>query len=156
MMEVVGAVCNEVGSGKVGIRISPTNKVSGIKDSDPKATLTRTVNRLIDFGLAYVHILEPKPNFDHPVETVDYLTPVLRQSYQGNLLINGGYTKDTANDAIGRREAKAIVFGTPFIANPDLVERFRKNAYLAQPDSTTFYTSEAKGYADYPPMQVAD
>jgi N-ethylmaleimide reductase len=155
MLEVVGAVCNEIGSGKVGIRISPTNKVWGIKDSDPKATFTRAVTRLNDYDLAYLHILEPKPNLGHPVGTVDYLTPVLRQSYQGNLLINGGYTKDTANDAIGRKKAEAIVFGTPFIANPDLVERFLANADLAQPDRTTFYTSGEKGYADYPPMQVA-
>jgi len=155
MMEVVDAVCIEIGSGKVGIRISPTNKVWGIKDSDPKATFTRAVTILNDFDLAYVHILEPKPNLGHPVDTVEYLTPVLRQSYHGNLIINGGYTKNTANDAIGKNEAEAIVFGTPFIANPDLVERFRANADLAQPDSTTFYTSGAKGYTDYLPMQAA-
>jgi len=155
MMEVVDAVCNEIGSGKVGIRISPTNNVWGIKDSDPKATFTRAVTRLNDFNLAYVHILEPKPDSGHPVETVDYLTPVLRQSYQGNLILNGGYSKDSANDAIGKKEAEAIVFGTPFIANPDLVERFKKNAQLAQPDSTTFYTPGEKGYTDYPPMQAA-
>lgn len=154
MMEVVDAVCNEIGSGKVGIRISPTNKVWGIKDSDPKATFTRAVTRLNHFNLAYVHILEPKPNSGHPVETVDYLTPVLRESYHGNLIVNGGYTKDSANDAIGKKEAEAIVFGTTFIANPDLVERFQENADLAQPDSTTFYTPGEKGYTDYPTMQA--
>ena len=154
MMEVVAAVCSEIGSGKVGIRLSPTNKVWGIKDSAPKATFTRAVDKLNHFNLAYVHILEPKPDLGHPMETVDYLTPLLRESYQGNLIINGGYNKETANSALAKSEAEAIVFGTPFIANPDLVERFRTDANLAQPDSTTFYTSEAKGYTDYPFMQV--
>ncbi len=154
MMEVVEAVCHEIGSGKVGIRISPTNKVWGIKDSNPKATFTRAVTRLNDFKLAYVHILEPKLNSGHSMETVDYLTPVLRQSYQGSLIINGGFTKDSANEAISNNEAEAIGFGTPFIANPDLVQRFQNDADLAQPDSTTFYTPGAKGYVDYPPMQI--
>jgi N-ethylmaleimide reductase len=79
----------------------------------------------------------------------DYLTPILRESYKGNLIINGGYNKQTASDALANNEAEAIVFGIPFIANPDLVERFQTDAALTQPDSTTFYTSEAKGYTDY-------
>jgi len=152
MMEVVAGVCAEIGSGKVGIRISPTNKVWGIKDSDPKATFSRAIKRLNEFNLAYVHILEPKPDSGHPMATDDYLTPILRANYQGNLIINGGYTKQTANDALTNNEAEAIVFGMPFIANPDLVERFHADAALTQPDSTTFYTSEAKGYTDYPFM----
>jgi len=152
MMEIVEAVCAEIGSGKVGIRISPTNKVWGIKDSDPKATFTRAVTRLNEFNLAYVHILEPKPDFEHAIATTDYLTPILRENYHGNLIINGGFTKERANDSLANNEAEAIAFGSPFIANPDLVERFQANSALTQPDSTTFYTSEAKGYTDYPIM----
>ena len=152
MMEIVEAVSAEIGSGKVGIRLSPTNKVWGIKDSDPKATFTRAVTRLNDFNLAYVHILEPKPEVGHPIECVDYLTPVLREHYQGNLIINGGFNKDTANKALANNEAEAIAFGSPFISNPDLVERYQVNAELTKADNTTFYTSEAKGYTDYPFM----
>ncbi len=149
MMEIVSAVCREVGSGKVGIRLSPSNKVWGIKDSNPHATFSRAVTLLNKFNLAYVHILEPKPESGHAMATSDYLTPILRESYQGNLIINGGFNKQTANDALANNEAEAIVFGTAFIANPDLVERFQSNAALTQADSTTFYTSEAKGYTDY-------
>lgn len=152
MMEIVHAVCMEVGSGKVGIRLSPSNKVWGIKDSDPKATFSRAVTLLNDFNLAYVHILEPKPKSGNSLAAADYLTPVLRENYRGNLIINGGFNKQTANDALANSEAEAIVFGTPFIANPDLVERFYSNTELSQPDRTTFYTSEAKGYTDYASM----
>jgi N-ethylmaleimide reductase len=156
MMEIVNAICKEIGSGKVGIRLSPSNKVWGIKDSNPKATFSRAVTLLNEFDLAYVHILEPKPEPEpgHAMVATDYLTPVLRENYQGNLIINGGYNKKTANDALGNNEAEAIVFGTPFIANPDLVERFRVDAALTQPDNTTFYTSEAKGYTDYAFMDI--
>jgi len=152
MMEIVDAVCKEIGSGKVGIRLSPSNNVWGITDSDPKATFTRAVTLLNGFNLAYVHILEPKPDSENVVATLDYLTPILRENYHGNLIINGGFTKETANDSLANNEAEAIVFGSPFIANPDLVERFHANAELAQPDRTTFYTSEKEGYTDYPVM----
>ena len=154
MIEVVEAVCAEIGSGKVGIRLSPSNNVWGIKDSDPKATFSRAVIRLSEFNLAYVHLLEPKSKSADGKVTADYLTPVLRENYQGNLIINGGFDKQMANEALSNNEAEAIVFGTPFIANPDLVERFAVDAALSQPDSSTFYTSEAKGYIDYPFMTV--
>ena len=152
MMEIIAAVCSEIGSGKVGIRLSPSNKVWGIKDSVPEKTFSQAVILLNDFNLAYVHILEPKPNSDRDMNAVDYLTPVLRENYHGNLIINGGFNKQTANDALANNEAEAIVFGTPFIANPDLVERYHVDAALTQPDNTTFYTTEAKGYTDYPFM----
>jgi len=155
MMEVVNAVCMEVGSGKVGIRLSPSNKVWGITDSDPQATFSRAVTLLNECDLAYVHILEPKPESSNEIAAPNYLTPILRGKYQGNLIINGGYNKKTANDALANNEAEAIVFGTPFIANPDLVERFRVNATITQPDNTTFYTSEAKGYTDYAFMDIS-
>jgi len=154
MMEVVTAVCAEIGSGKVGIRLSPTNKVWGISDSNPSAVFSRAATLLNGFNLAYVHILEPKQELGHPMETVDYLTPMMRERYRGTLIINGGYTKTTANEALLNQEAQAIVFGSPFIANPDLVERFQADAELSQPDPDTFYTSDALGYTDYPRMTV--
>jgi len=149
MNEVVKAVCDEIGSGKVGIRISPSNSVWGIKDSDPVKTFSHAVSNLNKFDLAYVHILEPKGD-----EDVNYLTPVLRNLYQGTLVINGGYNKESGNEALGKNEAEAIAFGTPFISNPDLVARFTHDLELTEPDSSTFYTSQAKGYTDYPVLNL--
>jgi N-ethylmaleimide reductase len=145
--EVVEAVCNEIGSGKVGIRISPSNSVWGITDSTPAVTFSRVVEKLNKFNLAYVHVLEPKPD-----NGIDYLTPLLRKKYHGNLLINGGYNKESASLALDNTEADAVTFGIPFIANPDLVERFTSNAPLNTPDSNTFYTTNEKGYTDYPSL----
>ena len=146
MLEVMAAVCDAVGSGKVGIRLSPSNNVWGISDSNPKATFSRAVQQLNQFDLAYLHILEPKDE----IQTLDYLTPLLREHYQGKLLINGGFTRENANQALVNNDADAITFGTPFIANPDLVERFRDNLPLASADSSTFYRGGSKGYVDYP------
>jgi len=155
MLEIVEAVCQAVGSGKVGVRLSPTNKLWGIHDSNPQSTFVKAVERLSDFNLAYIHILEPKPDFGHPIETVDYLTPVLREKYKGSLIINGGYTKELGQQALSNNEAEAIAFGSSFIANPDLVERFKLNAELAEADDCTFYTEGAEGYSDYPKMTTA-
>jgi len=158
MMEIIEAVCSEIGSGKVGIRLSPSNNVWGIKDSNPKKTFSRAVTQLNRFNLAYVHVLEPRPESIqamHSMPDAEYLTPLLREYYHGNLIINGGFDKETANDALMNNKAEAIAFGTPFIANPDLVERFHNGVPLTQPDSTTFYTSKAEGYTDYPLAKLA-
>lgn len=155
MLEVVEAVCAEIGAGKVGIRLSPTNKVWEIKDSAPAALFGRAVSRLSRFGLAYLHLLEPKLDSGHPMETVDYLTPLLREKYWGKLILNGGFDRASADAALAGEEADAIAFGTPFIANPDLADRFRQQAPLAQPDSESFYTPTAQGYTDYPALKAS-
>ena len=156
MLEVVEAVCAEIGAARVGIRLSPTNKVWQIKDSDPTAVFVQAVTRLNAFGLAYVHLLEPKLNSGHPMETVAYLTPLLREKYQGKLIINGGFDQPSGNVALANQEADAIAFGTPFIANPDLPNRMRQQVPLADPDSSTFYTPTAQGYTDYPAMSSVE
>jgi N-ethylmaleimide reductase len=149
MLEVVDAVCEKIGSDKVGIRLSPTNSVWGIKDSNPSETFITAVKKLNEYNLAYLHVLEPKPS-----DGSLYLTPEMRKHYQGHLLINGAYTKESANNALENKEGDAVTFGNPFIANPDLVNRFKAGAELVMPDSDTFYTDSAKGYTDYLPMEV--
>jgi len=150
MMDVVTAVCNEIGPEKVGIRLSPTNNVWGISDSQYRETFTQAVQKLDRFGLAYLHILEPKPVPDTGRKTLDYLTPELREQYTGYLIVNGGYNKTSAEQVLQTGMANGVAFGMPFIANPDLVERYQHNLALASPDTTRFYSQGAQGYTDYP------
>lgn len=147
LLEVVEAACRAIGPGKVGVRLSPSNKIWGIKDSNPGQTFGRAVERLNDCALAYLHILEPKPD---ATDTIDYLTPMLREKYQGTLFSNGGYSRMSGEAAVAEGRADAIVYGTPFIANPDLVERFRLDAPISEPERETFYTPGREGYTDYP------
>jgi N-ethylmaleimide reductase len=72
--------------------------------------------------------------------------------FTGILIANGGYTLEKANELLGSGVADAIAFGTAFLANPDLVERFQKGAKLNVPDMATFYTAGPEGYTDYPFM----
>lgn len=154
-LDIVRAVAAEAGAGKTGIRISPTNPNGGTKDNDPVKTFSAYANALSGFNLAYVHVMEPPPESGKSFPGVPYVTPDIRKAYRGNLIVNGGYTFDLGNKAIDSGFAQAIAFGVPFIANPDLVRRFKMNAPLNAPDATTFYGGGAEGYTDYPVMEQA-
>lgn len=151
MREVVAAVRDEIGAEKVGVRLSPSNTVWGISDSEYQSTFTEAAKQLSRFGLAYLHVLEPHPNSGHGMETIDYITPLLRHQFDGPLLVDGGYSKESAQEVLDNDLAEGNTFGAPFIANPDLVERFKKGRTLKPPRSEYFYAAGPEGYTDYEP-----
>jgi N-ethylmaleimide reductase len=102
-------------------------------------------------GAAYLHLM--RADFAG-VQKGDVVTPA-RAAFRGALILNMGFSRDEAERAIEQGTADAIAFGVPFIANPDLVERFRTGAPLAAPDQSTFYLGGPKGYVDYPALQAA-
>lgn len=150
MLEVVEAVSQAIGSDRVGIRLSPMSQVWSLADSNPEATYLRAAEKLNKFNLAYLHLLEPRPED----ETSLYLTPKIRALYQGVLIANGGYQADSANQIIGQESVDAVAFGQAFIANPDLVERLNKGFDLNKPKTEFFYSNDAKGYSDYPEFDM--
>ncbi|OON68180.1 alkene reductase [Hymenobacter sp. CRA2] len=155
VLEVVQAVVDELGADRVGIRLSPQGSAS-ISDSDPTATFSYVTEQLNQFNLAYLHVLEPLPG--HPMARPDgkpAIAPALRKIFNGTVILNGGYTQETAEAALSANEADLISFGVPYIANPDLVERFEQGAALNQPDFATFYVPGDKGYIDYPSLAEA-
>lgn len=149
MREVVAAVCDEIGADKVGIRLSPTNVSWGVSDSQYRQTFTQAVRQLNEFGLAYLHLLEHLPGSEKAVPGLDYLTPELRRHFDGPVLVNGGYTRESAREALSSGLADGVAFGVPFIANPDLVARLQTGGALAAPRPEFYYTSGAEGYSDY-------
>ena len=148
LIEVVEAVTGAIGAGKVGVRLSPTNSYFGISDSQPEVTFPRVAAMLNRFNLAYLHILESKPEGD-----IAPVADLIRTAYNGTFIRNGGYDRQSGCDAITTGEADAVAFGVPFIANPDLVDRYRHSLPLAQSDPETYYTPGRVGYADYPAYQ---
>jgi len=143
LLEVVGEVARGIGASRVGVQLSPTSRLGDMSDSDPVSTFGYTAEKLSAFGLAYLHVFEP------PDSTLR-VSPTLRAAFRGPMIANGGYDAPTAAAAIARGEADLVSFGRPFIANPDLVERFAEHAALATPDPSTFYGGGAHGYTDYP------
>ena len=146
MLEVLDAVCGVWGSGRVGLRVSPLNSYNDMRDSDPVGLVRWLGKRLNDFDLAYWHVM--RGDFLGQ-QTGDVMTPA-REAFDGVLIGNMGYDAAEADAAIAGGKLDAVAFGAPFIANPDLPERIRDGAPLAEPDRATFYTWDAKGYTDYP------
>jgi N-ethylmaleimide reductase len=154
LLEVTEAVVNAWSSDRVGLRLSPSNAFNDMRDSDPKGTFTYAAEALNAFNLAYLHVLEALPGHFLAVEG-DRYAPAMRAVYKGIFMLNGGYDAELGEAAIAKGEADLIAYGIPFIANPDLVKRFRLGAPLNPPDQTTFYTRGEKGYLDYPLLATA-
>jgi N-ethylmaleimide reductase len=115
-------------------------------DSDPIATYSWVASRLNDYNLAYFHLMRA----DFLGEQSGDIVSPIRSIYRGILIGNMGYSAEEAEQAIAAGQLDAVAFGVPFLANPDLPERFAKQAELNAPDPSTFYSPGPKGYTDYP------
>jgi N-ethylmaleimide reductase len=153
LLEVTRAVVSVWGADRVGVRLSPSGTFNSMSDSNPRETFRYVIEQLDQFNLAYLHLTEPQAD-DQKYGGPGIPTSYFRPFYKGNLIVNGGYNQATANAAIDRGNADLIAFGVLYIANPDLVERFRLNAPLNQPDQPTFYSGGTKGYIDYPALSL--
>jgi N-ethylmaleimide reductase len=151
LQEVTEAVISAWSADRVGVRLSPTNPFNDMADSNPVATFSAAAELLNGYGLAYLHILEALPGHFLAGEG-EFVTPYLRKVFGGPLMVNGGYGRETGAEAIAQGKADLVAYGVPFIANPDLPERFRRNAPLNPPDAATFYAHGPEGYTDYPAL----
>ncbi len=153
LQEVIEAVIEVWGSQRVGVRLSPSGTFNDIEDSDPVATFSWVVERLNDYDLAYLHLVEPRVDgFSQTDPEHDLSTHYFRGLYNGALIGAGGYTRETGNEVIAKGDADLIAYGRLFIANPDLPLRFELDAPLNTPDRSTFYGGTEKGYVDYPTL----
>ncbi len=153
MLEVSKAVAAEVGSERTGIRISPVTPANDISDSNPQPLFDYIVDHLNALKLVYIHVVEGATGGPRDVAPFDYQS--LRNRFKGAYIANNGYDFELASKVLSANEADLIAFGKLFIANPDLVERFRRGAPLNAPDKATFYGGGAKGYTDYPALETA-
>jgi len=151
MLEVAAAVAEQIGAERTGIRISPVTPANDISDSDPQALFDYIVDQLSALKLVYIHVVEGATGGPRDNLPFDYAS--LRKRFAGSYIANNGYDLALANKALAANAADLIAFGKPFIANPDLVERFKRGAPLNAPDTATFYGGGAKGYTDYPTLE---
>ncbi len=149
LLEVLEGVCAAIGSERVGVRLSPVTPFNDLYDENPQDTFEYVVGQLNRFNLAFLDLLQgtggaPKEQW------IPFDYDRLRALYAGKLIRNNGYDFASAQEAISTGAADAIAFGRLLLANPDLVERFRRNAPLNAPDYEKLYVGEEKGYTDYP------
>jgi N-ethylmaleimide reductase len=76
-----------------------------------------------------------------------------RPIFRGPLIANVNMDAGRGNRLIEAGLADLVAFGRPYIANPDLVERFATGAPLAEIDWETVYGAGPRGYSDYPTLQ---
>ncbi len=146
LMEVTAAVSDVLGGDRVGVRLSPAGGFNDMSDSDPQALFNQAAAGLNRFGLAYLHLVEA-------VESVDSFDfRQIRDAFQGNYIACGEYDLERARTALESGDADLVAFGRPFLANPDLPERFRTGAPLNEPDMNSFYGGDERGYTDYPTL----
>lgn len=149
LLEVLDAVCGVWGASRVAVRLSPIQPFNDMRDADPRATFSRVVELLNGYDLAYLHVTEM--GRDAPGAAGPFFEPLdLRRIWKGVYMANSGYDKARANAVLAEGKADMVAFGVPFIANPDLPERYRRDAPLNPADPATFYGGGEKGYTDYP------
>lgn len=147
VLEALSAMVAEAGGDRVGIKISPEMGFNDITDANPEETYTYLVDQLQRFNLAYLHVALFGAKLDYHA--------LLKPKFNGAYLVGGGLDQATAETAIAAGRTDATVFGSAFLANPDLPERFRVGAALNAPDKATFYAPGEKGYTDYPALSVS-
>lgn len=151
LLEVVDAAIAIFGAGRVGARLSPHFLQDGIRDTDPRALYDYVARAFEDRSLAYIHLIESD---EIPVD--QRFAPALRAAFSGTLILAEDFTRERAHAALGSGRADAVAFGRLFLANPDLVARFRLDEPVYnQPDPATFYVGGESGYIDYPFLAAA-
>ena len=143
-------------SDRIGIRLSPYGTFNDISDSDPVALFTAAIQKLNAYNLAYLHMIEPRSTSagggDQVFEDAPITSEMFRAAYQGKFLTAGGYDQAMGEKVLEEGLADAVAYGRLYISNPDLAERFQKNAPLNPYNRATFYGGQEAGYTDYPTL----
>ncbi len=159
LLEVMRAIVDEIGAGRTGLRLSPITPANDAKqDSDAQGLFNHVVEQLAPLQLAFIHVIEGATGGPRDVAPFNFealRTRFKAGSPRGAWIVNNGYTRAMAIEAIGSGRADLVAFGRPFISNPDLVRRLRDDAPLAPLDRATLYGGDATGYTDYPPLELA-
>ncbi|MGC6472046.1 MAG: alkene reductase [Parvibaculales bacterium] len=140
-IEILQAVCGRVGAGRVGFRICPGNSFNDLHDDNPAETFAALLDAASPLNLAYLHVIRMDAGVDN--------IALAEQHFTGPVIVNESYGFAEANETVGKSNIAAVSFGRPFIANPDLVDRYRQGLELSKPDFSTLYTVGEKGYTDY-------
>ena len=152
LLEVVEGVTQAIGSGKTGLRLSPINAFNSMKDEDPVGLSQTLAKTLSGHDLAYLHVIRSNIAGSEGQEHQKAVVAAFAEHYTGNVVLNCDFGGKEGSDTILNDKADAIAYGTTYIANPDLPERFKAGVALNEPNPKTFYTTEAEGYIDYPFM----
>ena len=148
LLEVTDAAIGVWGAGRVAVRISPLVPFNDMVDSQPDALMTYVAQELSRRTIAFLEIRHE----DHALPEEQAILTVARRHFHGVLMSNGSYQRESGESTVACGAADAIVYGRPYIANPDLVERFAKQALMNEVNYDRLYGGGPDGYSDYPAL----
>ena len=158
LLEVMQAVCEEIGAPRTGLRLSPVTPANDASDPQPQPLFEHVVRELAKLDLAYVHIIEGATGGprDHQQGDTPFDYAALQAAYRvaggkAAWMVNNGYDRPLAEQSLAQG-ADLVAYGRPFIANPDLVRRLREGGPFNEVDRATLYGGGEKGYTDYPAL----
>lgn len=148
LIALVDAVATVHGPDRIGMRLHPGQNFAGVHDEDPVATCHHLIPELSRRRVGYLHVSLRPVGFD--------VVGTMRTLYDGPIIAGGGLYRSRAAHHLSERTMDLASFGQAFIANPDLVERYRNGWTVTRPDRATYYTQGSEGYTDYPVFANSD
>ncbi len=152
LLEVTQAVVAEIGSDKTGVRLAPFITARNMSCPDIIPTIAQAARDLSPMGLAYIHLAEA--DWEDAPQVPESFRKELRSIFTGPIIVAGGYGSERAQAMLETGWVDLVAFGRPFIANPDLPDRYQRNLPLASFDATNLFGGSASGYTDYPEWKV--
>lgn len=153
LLEIMKGVVNAIGKEKTGIRLSPFARINDLPAYEEEAeTYKYIIDELQKLEILYIHLSALVIDGSSSIPT-EFINDV-RARFSNLLMLAGGFTAASAENVLQQNLVDLVAFGKPFIANPDLVERFKNNTELATPDPETFYQGGDAGYIDYPAIHT--
>jgi N-ethylmaleimide reductase len=149
ILEVVQEVSDAIGKEKTAIRLSPFAVHNNIQHHDNEGLFGYLAEELNKLGIAYIHVTDQSASTKPDVRNL--IRKSMRNAFSNTIILSGGYTLESAEEAITEDLGDLVSFGRPFLSNPDLINRFSKSLPLnIKLDASTLYSADAKGYTDYP------
>ena len=158
LAEVLESVSTVFPYDRIGVRLSPYGTFNDMSDSNPVALFNAVIEKLNTCGLAYLHMIEPRATSaggnDQVTEAAPITASMFKKAFKGAFISAGGFDRTLGEQAISEGTADAVAYGRLYISNPDLAERFARNAALTPYNRATFYGGAEEGYTDYPALSV--
>jgi N-ethylmaleimide reductase len=160
LREVIEALAPLRGANRIGVRLSPSGEWNDMADSDPMATFGRVAELLNQYGLAYLHLIEPRIKGDDDKVGFENAEPIaarhLRKIFKGPIVAAGGFVRDSAEAIVQHGDADAVGFGRWFSSNPDLPYRLRHNLPLTPYVRDAFWGGTEEHYTDFAALEPVD
>lgn len=151
VLETAQKVADEIGSNKVGVRLSPYGAYNDMQSDylELESTFIHLSQELAKINIAYIHIVDQRIAFGAPDFTLN-IKKIIKENFKGIVISGGDVNTQEKAEAILESGLDLVYVGRPFISNPDLVKRLQNKLELTTPDFDTFYSPGEKGYTDYP------